>query len=103
MDSGIVHYCHFDENNFFELKSFADVAKEKDLKKIALLGGHGSNNIPKLISYLKRVGLEKLTDYSFVDSPPIRTLHLSEKGLELKSKDNATTFYSLEKLKYLFE
>jgi len=98
----LINYCHFDEHNLLELTTFADLAKKREAKKIVLLGGRGSKNIPKLLGHLRKIGLDKITDYSLVSQPPIRELYLSNKGLALEFGKKSVS-YSPKELLALFK
>lgn len=67
-------YCHFDEDNFDELKSFVDFVYENGSKKIGLFGGWESLNIPKLIRHIKGKNMQILSQKDFVDFAPLEEI-----------------------------
>ena len=97
-----VDYCHFDERNLNELKTFTKVGMEKETNKIAFFGGYGSQNITPLLKFFNKNGLVKLVDKDFVSYPPVKNLNFNTEGLILKNVNGTDIFYSFKELKNLF-
>lgn len=100
-DGNRVNYCHFDENNLNELKSFAEVGKKRNANKIAFLGGYRSQNVVPLLRFFHENGLAKLTDKDFT-SAPVKNLNFDSEGLTLTDVNNSDRSYSFKELNNLF-
>lgn len=97
-----VNYCHFDERNLDELKTFVKIGKERKINKIAFFGGYGSKNVVPLLKFFKESGIVKLVDKDFVSCPPIKNLSFDTRGITLKDVNESDTFYSFGELKNIF-
>lgn len=97
-----VNYCHFDERNLAELKTFTKTCREKGVNKIAFFGGYGSGNIIPLLKFFRKNSLTKLIDKDFVSSPPVKNLSFDARGIILRNVNESDTFYLFGELKDLF-
>ncbi len=97
-----VNYCHFNERNLDELKTFVKIGKERKINKIAFFGGYGSGNVVPLLKFFKENGIVKLVDKDFVSRPPVKNLSFDTKGIILRDANKLDTFYSFRELKNIF-
>lgn len=101
--SRVINYCHFDENNLYELKAFVDSSADEGLDKIALFGGYGSENIVPLMNFIKEKGLDWIVDKDFVSAPPIDSIGINEKGLSFGYGNGLQEVYSYDRIGDVFE
>lgn len=92
-----LRYCHFDEYNFDELKSFAHCACQERNKGIGFLGGWGSKNVPKLIKHLNNSNLGKSTSKDFVDFFPVKKIQIND-GIFSFLGENCKKAYSFSEI-----
>lgn len=92
-----VNYCHFDENNLDELKSFLDYSILGDSRKVAFFGGYGSKNVSKLFVYLSKKNFGKITDKDLVAFSPIKKLKIVGEEI-IFSGDSEEKIYSFEEM-----
>lgn len=96
-----IHYCHFDEYNLEELKTFTNIACNRT-NKIAFFGGYRSQNIPSLFKHFRVKGIEKITDKDLVDSPPIKRIEIYNKDISFLG-DFGKQNYSLRQLQEIWK
>lgn len=87
-------YCHFDEDNLHELKGFIDFIYQEGNKKIALFGGWGSQNIPKVIKYAHNKKLKILAQKDFVKFSPVEEITLYKNRFYFLGKNSNKKDYS---------
>lgn len=94
-------YCHFDEHNLDELRTFVNVAKDYS-EKIGFFGGYGSLNISPLFKHMKEKGLTRLTDKHFVEFFPIKRISIQGDNISFQGESEKKD-YAFDELREFFQ
>lgn len=96
----LVDYCHFDERAFLDLRDFLNLAGERGVSSVAVMGGYAGNNIVKFLKEIRRRNFSKLTDSTFAYYQ-IEKIKFNRNGL-LVFGERDCDYYSFEDLNSIF-